>query len=98
MTSAETRSIAQALVHADHRYLAIRPADATPTEAPAAMMGDATFPAFQAALQNAGEFWKDCTTWALIGSDEQIASDLAGWPPGVQALRMPVVLTTFTTD
>ena len=97
MTPDETRALAQALVHADHRFLGVRPLDADPTEAPCFVMAEPTFGSFQYALQTAGEYWTDCTQWALIGSDEQLAIRSDDWPPRLFALRMPVTLTTFTT-
>jgi len=97
MTPTDTRAVLAALRASDHKYMGIRPADATPTEAPCIILGDASANALQYALSTASDQWPDCTDWELIGSDEALGLQGADWPPTMDALRMPATLATFAT-
>jgi hypothetical protein len=112
MTLTETRAIAKCLRKADHAYLGIRPADATPSAtAPAFLLTDHTEASFGYQLGCARLYWPACTKWALIGSDQinQEHSDHMpnefqagpaappGLPPTLRTLASADVLTTFET-
>lgn len=97
MSPDETRALLQALRQVDHTYVGVRPADATPAEAPCIILGGRTANDLSYALVTAGQVWPDCTAWALIGSDEKLKISDPEWPPTMHALRMPATLAPFTT-
>ena len=101
MTHEETRALMQALARSDHRFLGIRPADATPAEAPCIVLdaakGGASANTLGDALLLAANYWPACTKWALIASDNQLHLTQPDWPPRMHCLEMPATLTTFTT-
>jgi hypothetical protein len=94
---ADTRTLLQTLRASTHRYIGIRPADATPTEAPCIVLQERTANDLAYACTTAGQVWPECQGWALIGSDEQLVRNDPTWPPTMHALRMPVTLATFRT-
>jgi hypothetical protein len=97
MTIDDTRTLITAVQQCDYAYMGIRPADATPAEAPCIMLADATANAVADALAAASEEWPDCNQWALIGSDEQLIRANPQWPPRMRAFREPAQLATFST-
>jgi hypothetical protein len=97
MTTTDSSNAIAALSKTDHAYLAIRPADATPAEAPGFLLAARSINAFNYSLQDAGKFWPDCHAWSLIGSDELLIQQGTDWPAGMNALRTPAQLATFTT-
>jgi hypothetical protein len=92
------REVLAALRAGSHRYMAIRPADATPANAPGIVVPGQTASDLAFACDAAGEQWPDCQAWCLIGSDEQLVEIGDDWPPGMRALQMPVTLATFSTQ
>ena len=96
MTPTDTRQVLQALQRSDHKYIAIRPADSTPQEAPAIVLSEPTANALAYAMNTAGENWPDCSAWSLIGSDELLLQIDPSWPPTMRALRTPVEIATFS--
>lgn len=97
MSAEETRALLQALRQVDHTYVGIRPADATPAEAPCIILGGRNVNDLSYALVTAGQEWPACTAWVLIGSDEKLKLSNPEWPPTMHALRMPATLATFAT-
>ena len=101
MTPTETRTLMQALRNSDHAFLGIRPADATPAEAPCIVLQGATANDLSYALVTAGQHWPECTEWNLIGSDEELSIaqpwNADGTPSDLRALRMPDTLASFET-
>ena len=95
--TADTRALMVALHYNDHAYLAVRPTDATPAEAPGIVLGGSTANDLSYAMITAGQHWPDCTAWDLIGSDEQMTLHVKGWPPTMHAFRKPLVLASFAT-
>lgn len=94
MTATETRAVLVALRTTDHTYIAVRPMDSTPPEAPGFLLSDHTANDLQDALYAAEARWPDCTMWELIGSDQMllVRPDL---PPDLRSFRQPVVIATF---
>lgn len=97
MSPTDTRALLNRLRISAHRYLAIRPLDATPAEAPAILIQDRNATALAYACTTAGQVWPQCEEWVLIGSDELLMLRGADWVPTMRALRMPETLATFTT-
>jgi hypothetical protein len=92
------RDVLAALRSGSHRYMAIRPADATPANAPGIIVPGRSAADLAYACDGAGEQWPHCQAWCLIGSDEQLAEIGDDWPPGMRALQMPVTLANFSTQ
>ena len=65
MTPAETRQLLIALRKQDHRHVGVRPADATPAEAPCIVLDEPTANALGYAMVTAGQVWPDCEEWVL---------------------------------
>jgi hypothetical protein len=97
MNPATTRELLALLRDTSHRYTAIRPADATPAEAPGILIGGHAANDLAYAFDDAGEQWPQCQQWALIGSDELLIRIDPTWPPRMRSLRMPDTLATFAT-
>jgi hypothetical protein len=97
MTPSDTRNLLAALTTADYQFVGVRPADATPKESPCIILDGRTANALSYAMVAAGQAWPECTNWALIGSDQQIAIRSPHETPLMHALRQPATLTTFTT-
>lgn len=95
MTPQQLRTILQALRASDHAYKGVRPADATPAEAPAFILQDGTVGSLDYAASAAADFWPQCKQWELIASDERIGQ-AADWPAGLYALKAPTTLATFS--
>jgi hypothetical protein len=95
MTHQQLRTTLQALRASDHAYKGVRPADATPAEAPAFVLQDDTVGALDYAASAAADYWPEARQWELIASDEQLGAQ-GDWPPGLAALRTPVTLATFS--
>jgi len=94
MTPPETRNALIAL-RTDHAYIAVRPADATPAEAPAFLVEQHTVQSLDYAWAEARDRWPECPRWAIIASDELLHLKDPTWPPTLRALRSPITLTTF---
>jgi hypothetical protein len=97
MSPADTRALLQQLRTSPHRYLAIRPSDATPAEAPGILLQDRTANDLSYACTTAGQVWPQCEQWDLIGSDELLNLKGKDWVPTMRALRMPEKLASFNT-
>jgi hypothetical protein len=96
MKPQELRTALQALRSSDHAYKGVRPADATPAEAPAFILEDDTAGSLDYAASSAADYWPQCSQWALIAGDEEVTDASDDWPPGLQALRTPVTLAQFS--
>jgi hypothetical protein len=96
MKPLELRTTLQALRSSDHAFKGVRPADATPAEAPAFLLEDDTVGSLDYAASAAADYWPACSQWALIAGDEQLADQSKDWPPGLHALNKPVTLATFS--
>jgi hypothetical protein len=95
MTATDTLHAVAAIQATDHAYLGIRPADATPTEAPAVVISTRDPKGLAYALQEARERWPECPRWALIGSDQLLHLIDPTWPPELREFRAPSQLATF---
>jgi len=95
MTHQQLRTTLQALRGSDHAYKAVRPADATPAEAPAFILQDDTVGSLDYAASAAADYWPECKQWELIASDEQLGAQ-GDWPAGLVTLRTPVTLASFS--
>lgn len=89
------REVLKALRAADHRYVGLRPADATFKESPAFVLGQADAGALVYTMQSAEAQWPNCTAWSLIGSDELLSQVDPGWPPAYRGFRDPAELVQF---
>ena len=96
MTQPEARAIRSTLKLSDLPYLLIRPADATPAEAPGILLADKTAAGIAYALAAAAEAWPNCERWALIGTAELLERADPAWPPTMRAPRTPAQLLTFS--
>jgi hypothetical protein len=97
MSPTATRELLRQLRTASHRYIGIRPVDATPAEAPCITLDGRTANDLAYACTTAGQVWPQCQQWVLIGSDQALVLRGADWPPTMRALRMPATLATFQT-
>ena len=95
MNPDELRKVLVALTQSDHKYKGVRPADATPANAPCVILPGDTAAAFSYAANEAGGFWPECSTWSLIGGDEQLLDIDPRWSPNMRMLREPDELTGF---
>ena len=95
MTPQEIRVLLQHLQTSDHLYYAIRPADATPAEAPGILLHGASANDLAFAVDAAAAIWPNATTWALIAGDELLQRTGDDGPPDMAALQMPETLATF---
>jgi hypothetical protein len=86
-----------ALASCDHAYIGVRPADATPIQAPCFILAGRSATCLADVMLMAGKHWPTCSRWALIASDEQLKLSNPEWPPTMHALQMPATLTTFGT-
>jgi len=83
-----------------HKLRGIRPHNADP-DTEASLLREATLPAFQDALGGAEQYWPDCQSWDLIGSDGYAQPNLGGLPIDITApdgfgwLDQPDLLHTF---
>ena len=94
MTPQELRTTLQALRASDHAYKGVRPADATPPDAPAFVLDDDSVGSLDYAASAAADYWPQCSQWELIASDDGGAQ--SNWPAGLMSLRTPVTLAKFS--
>lgn len=89
----DMRAVLQAL-RSDHRFLAVRPADATPASSPGMALTAPTVAAFSYAMEDARVQWPQCVAWDLVGCDALLLTDEG--PPRLYGLQMPAVLCSFS--